>query len=484
MKRGFLGPSKKEPSGLRTIRKSTREVSIDILQATVIDKVNQKSIDRNTTPSIEVLILSPDKNEVLRDEEGRARNSAGQLIHTDRPWILPTFCHELHMRVRCLAMDGDLPTVNQHPVADVMFVLLKSRLSASLEEAVEEMKDYRSKLQHWDERHGIGEPRRATEAETSDPTSTLIDTTPATSINTNTSMSIDISTSESIDIGTSETIDTDFCHRSIPLEIPERSSCPQDIANSTHKSTDVSSCSPSPDVEKEITIEDFFKLEEFLELEDGEKLEDLYSKKKLDDDQHTSRGDLETSKAIIDRHQPDEIDRHPPHRPPIWTEEAAGFHKKVKRIHDPVKIVVPCAVFEAETSIPPDRSMQFSSYIVVLDDHPHVEASHRGLRFRDEVDKGPAEATSIDTDLIPSNDTNKPASIDITTSPSTDTGRVSEQKEFDVCRNLRDGDTTTRSDKKSRMRSKCISKPFAKLSALLIAEMIDNREESMEEAFT
>ncbi|KAF2575894.1 hypothetical protein F2Q70_00004337 [Brassica cretica] len=344
-----------------------------------------------------------------------------------------------------------------------------------------------------------GQPRRATEAETSDPTSTLIDTTPATSINTNTSMSIDISTSESIDIGTSETIDTDFCHRSIPLEIPERSSCPQDIADSTHKSTDVSSCSPSPDVEKEITIEDFFKLEEFLELEDGEKLEDLYSKKKLDDDQHTSRGDLETSKAIIDRHQPDEIDRHPPHvidqrppyiidrhssdnidlhphsiidrhplkivdqhpsleelpgyiveleqRPPIWTEEAAGFHKKVKRIHDPVKIVVPCAVFEAETSIPPDRSMQFSSYIVVLDDHPHVEASHRGLRFRDEVDKGPAEATSIDTDQIPSNDTNKPASIDITTSPSTDTGRVSEQKEFDVCRNLRDGDTTTRSDK-------------------------------------
>ena len=66
------------------------------------------------------------------------------------------------------------------------------------------------------------------------------------------------------------------------------------------------------------------ELEEFLELEDGEKLEDLdssrevtmedfleleewledmdhNSKKKLDEDHHTSRGDLETSpKARID----------------------------------------------------------------------------------------------------------------------------------------------------------------------------------------
>ena len=44
-------------------------------------------------------------------------------------------------------------------------------------------------------------------------------------------------------------------------------------------------------------------------------------------------------------------------RPPIWTEEAIGFHKRVKRIHDLVKIVVPCAVFEAESPIPPDRNM-------------------------------------------------------------------------------------------------------------------------------
>ena len=135
----------------------------------------------------------------------------------------------------------------------------------------------------------------------------------------------------------------------------------------------------------------------------------------------------------------------------------------MKRIHDPVKIVVSCAVFETESPIPLDRSMQFSSYIEVLDDRQHVEASQRGLRFQDEVDKGPVEPVSIDTDRIPSIDTNKPASIDTTTSPlinttaspsidittssSIDTGRVSEHKEFDVCGNLRDGETTTRSDK-------------------------------------
>ncbi|KAF2534290.1 hypothetical protein F2Q70_00030224 [Brassica cretica] len=75
-------------------------------------------------------------------------------------------------------------------------------------------------------------------------------------------------------------------------------------------------------------------------------------------------------------------------------------------------------------------------------------------------------------------------SIDATTSPSIDTGHVSEQKEFDVCGNIFDEETTTRSDKKSRVRNICFSQPFAKLRALLIPEMIDKGEESMEEAFT
>ncbi|KAF2552640.1 hypothetical protein F2Q68_00034574 [Brassica cretica] len=274
-----------------------------------------------------------------------------------------------------------------------------------------------------------------------------------------------------------------------------------DITTST--SIDVTTSSSIDDVDREVTMEDSSELEEWLEDMDQN------SKKKLDDDQHTSRGDLETSKASIGRYQPDEIDRQPPHiidlhppdidrhiqplidrqhppnidrfplpdvppgciiemepieermymskashlvvpkhqRPPIWTEEAAGFHKRVKRIHDHVKIVVPCAVFEAESPILPDRSVHLDSYSVILDDHQHIEASQRRLRFRDEIDKDPAEATSIDTDRIPSNDTNKPASIDAITSPSIDIGHISEQKEFDVCGNLRDGDTTTRSDK-------------------------------------
>uniref|UniRef100_A0A0D3CFS7 Uncharacterized protein n=1 Tax=Brassica oleracea var. oleracea TaxID=109376 RepID=A0A0D3CFS7_BRAOL len=185
-------------------------------------------------------------------------------------------------------------------------------------------------------------------------------------------------------------------------------------------------------------------------------------------------------------------------------------------IHDPVKIVVPCAVFEVEFPIPPDKGAHMSSYVEMLENHQHVEASQRGLRFRDEVDKGPTEAASIDTDRIPSNDINKTVSIDATTYPSIDTGRISEQKEFDVCEHFFNGETTTRSDKtggkkrrnwkkrkrtkggsqlslirhfsdgvrKSRVHSRCFSQPFPKLLALLIAEMIDKGEETTEEAFT
>ncbi|KAF3589847.1 hypothetical protein F2Q69_00029531 [Brassica cretica] len=191
---------------------------------------------------------------------------------------------------------------------------------------------------------------------------------------------------------------------------------------------------------------------------------------------------------------------HEHQRPPICAEEAAGFHKRVKMIHDPVKIVVPCAVFEVEFPIPPDKGAHMSSYVEMLENHQHVEASQRGLRFRDEVDKGPTEAASIDTDRIPSNDINKTVSIDATTYPSIETGRISEQKEFDVCEHFFNGETTTRSDKtggkkrrnwkkrkrtkggsqlslirhfsdgvrKSIVHSRCFSQPFAKLRALLI----------------
>ncbi|KAF2592853.1 hypothetical protein F2Q70_00042289 [Brassica cretica] len=120
------------------------------------------------------------------------------------------------------------------------------------------------------------------------------------------------------------------------------------------------------------------------------------SEQKLDDNHHTSGRDMETSpKASIDHHPPESIDRHPPDcidrhplddidqhprldelpgyivelkpieesmykfedthlavpthmRPPICAEEAAWFHKRLKRLHDPVKFVVPCAIFEVE----------------------------------------------------------------------------------------------------------------------------------------
>ena len=65
MKRGFMGSSKKESAGLCTICKSTREESIDTLQATAIDRVNQKSIDSNTTPLIDIACEKAEKVEIL-----------------------------------------------------------------------------------------------------------------------------------------------------------------------------------------------------------------------------------------------------------------------------------------------------------------------------------------------------------------------------------------------------------------------------------
>ena len=79
---------------------------------------------------------------------------------------------DLHRRIRFLAMDGDLSTVrmspsidksyrfelafqchrfevNQHPVAEVISVLLKSGQSDSRDEAIEEMKDCRSMVHPW-----------------------------------------------------------------------------------------------------------------------------------------------------------------------------------------------------------------------------------------------------------------------------------------------------------------------------------------------
>ncbi|KAL0711738.1 hypothetical protein Bca4012_018716 [Brassica carinata] len=58
---------------------------------------------------------------------------------------------------------------------------------------------------------------------------------------------------------------------------------------------------------------------------------------------------------------------------------AAGFHKRVKRIHDPMKFVVPCKV---ELPIPPNRSMHLGSYIRILDDPLQAVAPQRWLRYK------------------------------------------------------------------------------------------------------
>ncbi|KAF2555058.1 hypothetical protein F2Q68_00016117 [Brassica cretica] len=262
-----------------------------------------------------------------------------------------------------------------------------------------------------DEQYGSGEPSRVEEADTRDPAS----------------QSIDITTSPLIDTNTSTSIDTISCCQSTPLEIHDISICFRDSVDSTQKSTAVSSCDLVPDVDKEITIEDFLELEDEAQPENV----DHNLEKKLDDHQHTSEKDLETSpEACIDRQHPVDIDRHPPDDIDRHPWDHLSGQKKLLG-------------FTKE-------SMQLSSYIEVLDDHQHVEASQRGLRFRDVVDKGPPEAASIDTGRIPSNNTtdaisndiNKSESIETTTSPSINTRRVTEQKEFDVCGNLVDGETT------------------------------------------
>ncbi|WZZ77826.1 hypothetical protein YC2023_098398 [Brassica napus] len=273
-----------------------------------------------------------------------------------------------------------------------------------------------------DEQYGSEELSRVDEADINDPTSASTDGT--------TSMSINAS------------IDRNTCCRLTPIEIPESSSYPQYSADSTHKSTDDEAQSENLDQNLEKKPDDDQHTSE----------KDLKTSPEASIDRHHPPDIDRYPPDYIDRYPPDYIDRYPPdyidryppdyidryppddidrhlgldelsgyifelepieermhesetshlaiskhQRPPIWTEEAAGFHKRVKRIHDRVKIVVPCVVFEAESPIPPDRSMQFNSYIEVLDDHQHVEASQRGLRFKDEVDKGSEEATSIDT---------------------------------------------------------------------------------------
>ncbi|KAH0939096.1 hypothetical protein HID58_006557, partial [Brassica napus] len=85
---------------------------------------------------------------------------------------------------------------------------------------------------------------------------------------------------------------------------------------------------------------------------DGQQLGDLDSSEEV-----TMEDFLELEEWLGD------LDQNPKQKPPICAEEAVGICKRVKRIHDHVKIMVPCALFEVESPIPPDKGVYLSSYI-------------------------------------------------------------------------------------------------------------------------
>uniref|UniRef100_A0A0D3D7V5 Uncharacterized protein n=1 Tax=Brassica oleracea var. oleracea TaxID=109376 RepID=A0A0D3D7V5_BRAOL len=398
------------PTSIDTVHQST----IDTAHQPSIDTVHLPSIDTVHLPSdttcleaenVEVLILMVDENGMLRDEEGRTRNSTRQLINAHGA-VIPDVIDVAEMNDFDLSREwydwvGQDPfqgLPHQDPrnhveeLEDLVWddieraFLYKflddaeatrekkkndkwERFLASLDEEymipIQLLDDIMAKR---DEQHVSGELSRVEEAGTEDTTSTSTDGRTSTSTDGRTSTLTDGMTSTSIDSTTSTSINS-----------------------TTSTSTNGTTSTSIDDVEKKVTMEDFLELEECLEDMD-QNLE-----KKLDDDQHTSRGDLETSpKGSIDRHQPDEIDRQPadsidlhPHsiidrhtpeivdRHPsleelpvyivelepveervheseashnadskhlrllICTEEAVGFHKRVKRIYDPVKIVIP-----------------------------------------------------------------------------------------------------------------------------------------------
>ncbi|KAF3527256.1 hypothetical protein DY000_02040936 [Brassica cretica] len=142
-----------------------------------------------------------------------------------------------------------------------------------------------------DEQHVSGELSRVEEVGTEDAISTSTDGKTSTSTDITTSTSTDITTSTSTDITTSTSMD-----------------------GSTQKRTDVSSCDLIPNVDIKITMEDF------LELEDETQSENLDHnlEKKLDDYQHTSEKDLETSKASIGQKEVNRTWWQPPLRLDSW----------------------------------------------------------------------------------------------------------------------------------------------------------------------
>ncbi|KAF2575752.1 hypothetical protein F2Q70_00004199 [Brassica cretica] len=99
---------------------------------------------------VATLVLQRDENGDLHDPRGHLCNAAGQRIDGQGTAILEPYAATEDAKVPLQrSFQCHRFKVNQHPVADVMPVLLKSGQSASREEVVEEMKNCRSMKQHW-----------------------------------------------------------------------------------------------------------------------------------------------------------------------------------------------------------------------------------------------------------------------------------------------------------------------------------------------
>ncbi|KAF3573184.1 hypothetical protein F2Q69_00059480 [Brassica cretica] len=258
--------------------------SIDIVHPASIDTVLRSTVHLNTvhpntvhpdtvhpvkndttcreTEKIEVLILKVDENEMLRDEEGRIRNSAGQFINAQgavipdvivvaemndfdlsREWYdwvgqdsfqgLPHQDPRNHIEeLEDLVSRGEHNEVFEYHMLGKIFPYSISGNAFSwfsqlqpgsltswddierafLYKFLDDVEATREKEKYdkWDrdEQHGFGEPSKGEEAETSYWTSTSNDTSTSTSIDGTISTSTDDKISTSIDITTSSSIDS------------------------------------------------------------------------------------------------------------------------------------------------------------------------------------------------------------------------------------------------------------------------------------
>ncbi|KAF2564298.1 hypothetical protein F2Q70_00017621 [Brassica cretica] len=117
---------------------------IDDHEAAFIKGKRDESLKHHVNATIDDDFLQVVKEKKLQDGDFKVESS---MSFGGSHWCRPTPRDEHRLEIdkyRSTPFE-----VNQHPVTDVMPVLLKRGQSASREEAVEEMKDYQSMKQHW-----------------------------------------------------------------------------------------------------------------------------------------------------------------------------------------------------------------------------------------------------------------------------------------------------------------------------------------------